>query len=193
MADGLGTKVSGLCCLEVAAQSSSHCYHTHIPSQPLLAPPLHACAYAHAHTHKPTHALAAAPSQWPGELNLPETHTLSPSPANLGHDEKIETGISWSPGVMGRVSARVLLLHTDLPTPHSHCLVSYLDISHPSMQEPESPNLTSVIPKNRRIRGRSRDNRSQNIGPREPTSSVFSSPHLHTASAPDPERWANAI
>ena len=32
VADGLGTKVSGLGCLEVVALSSSHLQHTHIPS-----------------------------------------------------------------------------------------------------------------------------------------------------------------
>lgn len=68
----------------------SHSHH--IPSRPLLLPPLHTCVYVrtrgHIHTHKPTHALAttsAAPSQWLGELNLPGTHAFSPILANLRH------------------------------------------------------------------------------------------------------------
>lgn len=84
--------MSGLCCLEVEALSSSHRHHIHIPSRPLLLPPLHTCVYArtrgHIHTHKPTHALAttsAAPSQWLGELNLPGTHAFSPIPAKVRH------------------------------------------------------------------------------------------------------------
>lgn len=104
MADGLGTKVSGLGCLEMVALSSSHPQHIHIfhsHCYQLLSTHTCVCTYVHRtqkHTqNKPTHALETTPttpSQWLGVHNLSETHVFSPIRANLGHDKEIGTDLA---------------------------------------------------------------------------------------------------